>query len=75
MSNERAKDAMEDFRDMPIARYPHDIFLQRIWELRSNITANDASYVALAEALSATLFTCDKRLITAPLHDVDIGLF
>lgn len=42
---------------MPIAP-----LLQRIWELRANITAYDAAYVALAEQLGATLITCDAKL-------------
>jgi predicted nucleic acid-binding protein len=75
MTSERALDALIDFKDMPITRYPHDIFLQRIWELRANITAYDAIYVALAEALSTPLLTCDKRLANAPLYNVDIELF
>lgn len=75
MTSERALDASVDFKDMPITRYPHDIFLQRIWELRANITAYDAIYVALAEALPAPLLTCDKRFANAPLYNVDIELF
>ena len=75
MSPERGQNALDDFQDMPVTRYPHDIFLSRIWELRKNITAYDASYVALAEVLPAPLLTCDKRLASAPLHDVVIELF
>ncbi len=75
MSPERGQNALDDLKDMPITRYPHDIFLSRIWELRNNITAYDAAYVALAEALPAPLFTCDKRLASAPLNDVSIELF
>lgn len=75
ISSERAQDALDDFEDIPITRYPHDIFIQRIWELRENITAYDASYIALAEALPATLITCDTRLASAPLHNVAFKLF
>jgi predicted nucleic acid-binding protein len=75
ISPERAQTALNDFKDMPINRYPHDILLQRIWELRNNITAYNASYVALAEALPATLLTCDKRLASAPIIDADIKVF
>lgn len=42
--------------------YPHDLFLGRIWELRHNLTAYDAAYVALAESLDAVLLTADERL-------------
>ncbi len=75
ISSERAQAALDDFKDMPISRYPHDILLHRIWELRKNITAYDAAYIALAEALPATLLTCDKRLASAPLHNVNIKVF
>ncbi len=74
MSPERGQEALGDLMDLPITRYPHDIFLPRIWELRNNITAYDAVYVALAEALSAPLLTCDKRLSSAPGHEVVIEL-
>jgi predicted nucleic acid-binding protein len=50
----------------PILRYPHEPLLTRIWALRANMTAYDAAYVALAEALGATLVTRDERLSTAP---------
>jgi predicted nucleic acid-binding protein len=43
-------------------RYGHEPLLPRIWELRDNLTAYDAAYVALAEGLRAPLITCDKRL-------------
>ena len=40
--------------------------MDRIWALRDNLTAYDAVYVALAEALDSTLLTCDGRLARAP---------
>ena len=49
----------------PIRRMPRPPLLDRIWELRHNITAYDAAYVALAERLDAVLITCDARLATA----------
>lgn len=51
---------------LPITRYPHDSLLDRIWSLRHNLTAYDAAYVALAEALDAPLITADERLAAAP---------
>lgn len=51
-----------------MVRYPHDVLAVRIWELRENLTAYDAAYVALAEALSAPLVTRDRKLATAPGH-------
>jgi predicted nucleic acid-binding protein len=46
----------------PLTRYFHEPLLPRVWALRENITAYDAAYVALAEALRAPLVTCDARL-------------
>jgi predicted nucleic acid-binding protein len=51
---------------LPITRYPHDSLLDRMWSLRHNLTAYDAAYVALAEALDARLVTADERLAAAP---------
>lgn len=48
-----------------LRRYPHAPMLQRIWELRDNISPYDASYVALAEALGIPLVTADRRLARA----------
>ena len=50
----------------PIRRSPHQPLLARCWQLRSNLTAYDASYVALAELLGVTLVTADKQLAQAP---------
>jgi predicted nucleic acid-binding protein len=66
MMLERAYEALDDFNDMRIERYPHSMFLMRVWELRSNLTAYDAVYVALAEELNAVLLTLDARLAAAP---------
>jgi predicted nucleic acid-binding protein len=57
---------------MPIARHAHDFLLKRAWELRHNLTAYDAIYVALAEALSVPLLTRDKRLGRASGHNARI---
>jgi predicted nucleic acid-binding protein len=57
-----AGQAVEDLRDWPGERYGHRGLLDRAWELRGNIRAWDAMYVALAEALDATLLTLDRRL-------------
>ncbi len=64
----RAEVALQDLLDLRVHRYPHVLFLRRIWELRDNLTAYDALYVALAEALDATLLTCDGKLALAPGH-------
>jgi predicted nucleic acid-binding protein len=57
-----------------VRRYPQDFLLPRIWELRNNLTAYDAAYVALAEALGAPLLTRDKRLSSAAGHRAKIEL-
>lgn len=61
-----ADQAIEDLRDWPGERYGHRPFLARAWELRSNVRGWDAFYVALAEALGATLITMDGRLARVP---------
>ena len=71
---ERGRAALADLADFPLHRYPHDFLLPRAWELRNNLTAYDAMYVALAEVLDAPLLTRDKRLATAPGHHARIEL-
>jgi predicted nucleic acid-binding protein len=66
VSSERALLALGRLRDTQFERYPHTALLDRIWALRSNLTAYDAAYVALAEALDAPLVTRDARLAHAP---------
>ena len=72
LTPERGREALMDLVDFPIHRYPHDVLLPRIWELRHNVTAYDAAYVALAEILAAPLVTCDARLAAAPRHAAKI---
>ena len=70
----RGRAALADLADFPLHRYPHDFLLPRIWDLRNNLTAYDAVYVALAEALDAPLLTRDQRLAAAPGHHARIEL-
>ena len=49
-----------------MTRYPVFSLLDRVWELRDNLSAYDASYVALAELLDCNLLTADARLSRAP---------
>jgi len=70
----QAEEALADFSDLSVIRYPHDLFLPRIWELRHNVTAYDAAYLALAEALDAPLVTCDKSLASSSGHRVNVEL-
>lgn len=71
----RARLALNRLRQMRLTRYPHVSLLERIWELRGNLTAYDASYVALAEALDASLITTDARLAHAPGNRATIELY
>ena len=68
----RAAGLLADVADLPLVRYAHEPLLPRVWQLRENLTAYDATYVALAEAVGATLITCDARLGRAPLTGVTI---
>jgi predicted nucleic acid-binding protein len=58
--------ALDDYRDLGIERHAHEPLLERAWTIRENVSAADAMYVALAEALPARLLTFDVRLVNAP---------
>ena len=75
MSPERGREALTDLADFPVHRYSHEVLLPRIWELRQNLTAYDATYLALAETLIAPLVTCDARLASAPRHAAKVEVF
>lgn len=62
---DRGREALNDLEDLALERHPHDSLMPRIWALRTNLTAYDASYLALAEALGATLVTCDGGVYRA----------
>ncbi len=70
----RATLALDDLIVFPATRHPHEPYLRRVWELRANVSAYDAVYVALAESLRAPLLTVDARLTRAPLPGVQIEL-
>lgn len=58
--------AHDDLLDLPVALFPYEASASRAWELRANLSAYDAWYVALAESLDAELVTLDRRLAKAP---------
>ncbi len=58
--------ALDSWRHLGMVRYPIFPMLGRIWQLRDNLSAYDASYVALAELLDCALLTADRRLARAP---------
>jgi predicted nucleic acid-binding protein len=74
IDGERGRAALADLADFPLRRYPHDFLLPRVWELRGNLTAYDAVYVALAEALDAPLLTRDRRLAAATEHHARVDV-
>lgn len=61
-----AQAAIDALHALDLHRHAHEPLLDRVWELRHNMSAYDAVYVALAEALDARLLTCDGRLARAP---------
>jgi predicted nucleic acid-binding protein len=65
LTDRRAAEAVDDLGAIRLIRYPHDPLRERVWELRHNLTAYDAAYLALAEALNgAVLMTSDRGLAT-----------
>jgi predicted nucleic acid-binding protein len=63
ITERRASEAVSDLGQVRLARYPHGPLRERIWQLRHNLTAYDAAYLALAEALDdAVLLTGDRSL-------------
>jgi len=61
-------ETLHRYRSLSIRRFEHLPLLPRIWELRHDLTAYDAAYVALAEATGAPLITLDRRIANAPGH-------
>ncbi|HEU5267151.1 MAG TPA: type II toxin-antitoxin system VapC family toxin, partial [Jatrophihabitans sp.] len=66
IARDQAEQAHADLLDLPIEHWPYQTFAARAWELRSNLTVYDSSYVALAELIETTLVTLDRRIRGAP---------
>jgi len=62
LDERRSAQALTDLAALPLRRVPHLPLLTRVWELRDNLSAYDASYVALAEAMDTVLLTADGRI-------------
>jgi predicted nucleic acid-binding protein len=75
LGEDRAADARADFADLTVVRYGHAPLADRAWELRHNLTTDDATFVALAEALGVPLVTCDARLAGAPGTSAAVELY
>ena len=70
----RAAEALDDYLDLPLLRHGHQPLLGRILQLRSNFSAYDAAYVALAEQLSGELLTADVGLARAVRSQLPLRL-
>ena len=66
ISSARGAEAVRDLAELPLTRHEHGPLLDRVWQLRNNLTAYDATYVALAEGLDAVLVTRDAALARVP---------
>jgi predicted nucleic acid-binding protein len=66
VSTDQAALAHADLLDLAIEQWPYDILAPRAWQLRSNLSSYDASYVALAELTRSTLVTLDRRIGRTP---------
>ena len=75
LSQERARLALSRLSTMRVTHYPHTALLSRSWELRDNVTAYDAAYIALAETLEATVVTTDAKLARAPSIRAAVELY
>ena len=74
LTEPRARQALDLLTELPLRRHEHWPLTGRMWALRQNLTAYDAAYVALAEALRATLVTRDRRLASAPALGASVEL-
>jgi predicted nucleic acid-binding protein len=65
-TEDEARNALDRWARLGISRFAAVGLLGRVWNLRENLTACDATYVALAESIGCDLLTADRRLAAAP---------
>ena len=65
IDEQRGREILEDLAALPVDRHAHTVLLPQLWELRNTVNAYDAVYLALSEALEATLLTRDTALAAA----------
>jgi predicted nucleic acid-binding protein len=75
LTSSRAEEAIEDLMALRVTRYAPVLLHSRIWQLRNNMTAYDAAYVALAEELEAPLITRDQKIAAVPGHAAAVEVF
>lgn len=75
ITDQRAVEMLTDYAGLRIVRYPMQPLQRRVFELRHNLTAYDAMYVALAEALNVHLLTDDAEFAATPGHQADIHVY
>jgi predicted nucleic acid-binding protein len=75
ISPARGAEAVRDLADLPVHRHAHAPLLDRVWQLRNNATAYDATYLACAEALDAVLVTRDAALTRIPGISLTVEVF
>ncbi len=74
LSEDRAAEVLRDYLDLPLTRHGHQNLLARVLSLRTNFSAYDATYIALAERLGAGLVTGDESLARATESHLDVPL-
>ncbi len=74
MTSARADDAIAHYSALTLQRVEHVPLLTRILSLRDNFSAYDATYVALAESLGASLYTADHRLARAVREHTEVDV-